>query len=207
MPLTADVIASSQLTSKDMPHVRYDTKPVEDVPRTKADGVMRFKDQDYAVETMPGAKATNIFKIENFFERKAEELKSGRILPEWLTHWQSTYELYKKGQEIPLDGTPIRGWKLITGAQQEELIRLNIMTVEALAHLTDEGMRNVGMGALTLKRKAQAWIAQNESHEAGAIKLNTLQRENDTLKETVAAMEEKLEALAKQVEQKKGKAS
>jgi len=207
MPLTADVIASSQLTSKDMPHVRYETTPVEDVPRTKADGVMRFKNQDYAVETMPGGKATNIFKIENFFERKAEELKSGRILPEWLTHWQSTYELYKKGQEIPLDGTPIRGWKLITGAQQEELIRLNIMTVEALAHLTDEGMRNVGMGALTLKRKAQAWIAQNESHEAGAIKLNTLQRENDTLKETVAAMEEKLEALAKQVEQKKGKAS
>lgn len=200
MPSPVDMMASQILTSKDMPYTTWKTETIEDVPRSKADGVMRFKDQDYDIVTPPGGKSNNIYKAESFFTAMKGELKAGRVLPEWIKHWEASYELYRKGQEIPLDGTPIRGWKLLPGSQQEECIRFNILTVEQLANLSDEGMRNIGMGALQLKRKAQAWLAQNEKNEGGAVKLASLQRENDVLQQTVAGLTEKLEMLAKQVE-------
>lgn len=204
MPSPVDMMASSVLTSKDMPHVKFDVDTIEDVQRTKEDGVMRFKDQHYAIVTPPGGKSNNIYKVEAFFKQMKEELKAGRVLPEWIKHWEASYDLYKKGQEIPLEGTPIRGWKLMSGSQQEECIRFNILTVEQLANLTDEGMRNVGMGALQLKRRAQAWLAQNEEKEGGAVKLTALQRENDTLKETVENLSKKVEFLASQLEKQDG---
>jgi len=198
-----DMLDTPVLHQRDMPYVAFKTETIEDKKRTQEDGVMRFKDQDYAVITPPGGKGNNIERIDSFFCKMEYDAKAGRVHPDWIRKWRSDYEFYRKGQEIPLDGTPIKGWKLITGAQQEELIRLHVLTVESLANLTDEGMRHVGKGALELKRKAQAWLEQNHGKEAGAVKLASVMRENDTLKETVANLTEKVEQLAKLVESKK----
>ena len=204
MPIMEDAeLSTQQLTSKDMPYVMFETREIEDMKRTKADGIMRFKDQDYAITTHPGGKGNTIYKIETFFEQMEADRKIGRIHPNWLTKWRDDYKLFKAGQEIPVEGTPIKGWKLLTGAQQKELLHLNIVTVEQLANLTDDAMRNVGMGAVTLKQRAQAWLAQNEGKEAGAVKLAQALTENKILQDTIANLTEKVEALAKQVEAKK----
>lgn len=204
---TEDLLATPTLTHKDMPFVMFDTKPVEDAAKTKAEGQMRYRDQDYAIVTVPGdSKSNSIEKIESFFRKKEEEMKVGRVHPDWIRKWRHDYDLYRKGQEIPLDGTPIKGWKLLSGAQQEDLIRLHIRTVEELANLSDDGMRNYGMGALELKRRAQAWLSQNQTHEAGALKLAELTRENDSLKDQVATLVTNVQELEKALA-KKGKAA
>lgn len=200
-----DMLATPTLTHKDMPFVAFKTEAVEDPVRTKADGVMRFRDQDYAVITVPGdTKSNSIEKVESFFRKKDDEMKAGRVHPDWIARWKREYELYKQGLEIPLEGTPIKGWKLISPSQQEELIRMHVRTVEELANLTDDGVRNFGMGAVEIKRRAQAWIAQNASHESGALKLTQLTRENDSLKGQVKDLAEKLDELEKAMP-KKGK--
>lgn len=204
MPV-GDLLATPTLTTKDMPFVRFETQTVEDPRRTKAEGRACFREQDYAVVTVPGdTKANSIEKVDSFFVKKKEELAAGRVHPDWITRWEREYERYKQGHEIPLEGTPIKGWKLITGSQQEELIRIHIRTVEELANLTDDGVRNFGMGAVELKRRAQAWIAQNESKETGAIKLNELSKENDSLRDQVLLLSSKLDELEKAVA-KRGK--
>lgn len=195
--LAEDLMAPTVLTSKDMPYVMFETRTIEDPVRTKAEGRMCFRDQVYAVSTVPGDKGNNIYEIESFFERKQTEMRHGRVHPDWFRKWQSDYELYKQGQSIPEDGTPIKGWKLLSGAQQEELIRINIRTVEALANMSDDGIKNFGMGAIELKRRAKSWLDQNENKESGAIKLLAMQRENDTLKGQVGTLSEKLEELEK----------
>jgi hypothetical protein len=198
-----EMLATPALSHKEMPYVVFKTETIPDPVRTKTDGVYRCKDQDYAVITVPGDKGNNIDKIEAFFEKKEQELKIGRVHPEWIRKWRNEYALYQQGQAIPEDGTPIKGWKLITGAQQEEFLRMNVRTVEALANLSDDGVRNFGMGAIELKRRAQAWVAQNGSVEAGALKLAEVTRQVDSLLGQVKALTEKNDELEKAVQRKK----
>lgn len=203
--LAEDLLPSTTLSDRDMPYVMFKTESIPDVARTKADGVQRYKDQDYAIVTVPGdTKANHIDKVEAFFDKKEQEARAGRVRPEWIAKWRAAYAYYKQGQELPVDGTPIKGWKLLTGAQQEELVRMNVRTVEALANLTDDGIRNFGMGAIELRRRAKAWIAQNEGAEANALKMADLTRENDSLRDQVLALSSKMDELEKAL-QKKGK--
>lgn len=196
----------SGILDSDRPFVAFSTVTREDPKRTKEDGVMRFMDVDYATVTSPGGKSNTIFKADAFWKWADQEMQLGRCKPDWVGLWKSNYERYKAGQEVPVDGTPIRGWKLISGAQQEELIRFNILTVESLATLSDEGIRNIGMGAVDLKRRAKAWIAQNEGAEASAVKLTQVLRENEQLQGQLKTLTDQVEEL-KQLIPKKGKAA
>ena len=205
MPFNEDRLATPALLHKDMPYVTFKSEIVEDPIETKKCGRIISKDQHFARVTPPGSKDTYFGKIPQWFEAQELELRAGRILPEWLGKWKRDYELFKQGQEIPLDGTPIRGWKMLSGAQQENLIRLNILTVESLSTMTAEAMAQVGMGALEMKRRAESWLAQNEDKEHGAVKLSALQRELDILKETNANLLDKVEQLVKQAEAGKRK--
>jgi len=198
---SVEMLGVPVLNDTDKPYVKFDSRTIEDPVRTKEDGIQRFKDQHYAICSHAGGKGTTIMKVEAFFKNMQQEAKQGRANPLWLTEWKADYELYKEGQDIPVRGTPIRGWKMISGARQEELIALNITTVEALAALTDEGMQNIGMSALELKRRAQAWLAQDEK-TAGAQKLKDAERRCDELEKTVASLTSKLEELGKQVDAK-----
>ena len=198
-----ELSATPTLTHKDMPYVMFETITIEDPARTKAEGRICFKDQDYAVITVPGDKGNNKDKIESFFEKKEAEMRNGRVHPEWIKKWRADYESYKQGLEIPVDGTPIKGWKLISGSQQEELIRMNVRTVEALANLSDDGVRNFGMGAITLKQRAKAWIEQNGSKEADTLLLADLMKQVESLSGTVKALTEKNEELERAVQSKR----
>lgn len=198
---TVEMLGVPVLKDTDKPFVKFETQTIEDHAKTREDGVPRFKDQHYAICSHAGGKGNTIMKVDNFLKHMAQEAKQGRANPQWVQEWRADYELYKAGQEIPLHGTPIRGWKMISGARQEELIRLNILTVEALANLTDEGMQNLGMMALELKRRAQAWLAQDDK-AGSAQKLKDAQRRCDELEKTVASMEAKLAELGKLVEVK-----
>lgn len=202
-----EMLATPTLSSKDMPYVAFYTETVPDPKRTKDEGKACFKDQDFVVVTVPGDTKSNFKdKVKDFFQKKDEEVATGRIPQEWVAKWRRDYALYEQGKEIPLDGTPIKGWKLITGAQQEELVRMNIRTVEQLSTMNDDAKRNYGMGALDLQRKAKAWLEQNQGHEAGALKLAAMTKENESLQGQVKNMMEKLEELEKALN-KKGKAA
>lgn len=198
----SDMQAAPVISAKDRPYVAFETRPEEDKRASKAEGRMVFIDQHYARITPPGSRDVHYEKLPEWFSKLDVNVRTGRVMPEWVDQWKVAYEKYKKGQELPLDGTPIRGWTMITGAQQENLIALNILTVEDLATLPSEGMSRIGMGALELRRRAEAWLAQKDGVEPNAVKMASLQRENDTLKETVKALTEKVDELSKAVDSK-----
>src|SRR5574337_1422927 len=190
-------LSAPVLHAKDMPFVAFKTEPIPDVVRTKQEGRTCFKDQDYAVVTPVGGKSNNTPKIEQFWSWVEQELRNGRLTHEWVKKVKGDYELYRQGLAIPENGTPIRGWKLLSGAQQEELLRINVRTVEALADLNDDGMRSFGRGALDLKRKASAWLAQNDSKESLTLKMAELTRQIDSLNGQLLNQLEKTEELEK----------
>lgn len=182
------------------PHVKFERRPVEDVAESKKQGRYIAKDIDFAIITSPYSKDNVIHKVNVWLENTKQQVSNGRTPQAWLDHWKSLYEAWKNGQEVPLHGTPIRGWGLISPAQQENLIQMNVLTVEDLAATNEEGLRRLGMGALDLRNKARAWLKQLTDNGAVVQEIAGLKAENERLKLDNDALRIKVETLAANVE-------
>ena len=183
-----------------MPYVRFERVAVEDPKATLAAGHYVAKDIDRAYVTPPYSKDVMIFKVENWLNQLSVDASQGRIPKDWVEKYKRAYEAWKQGQELPLDGFPIKGWGVCSPAQQETLIRLHILTVEQLAAVNDEGIRRIGMGAVDLKNKADAWLKQLNKAGKPTVEMAALKKENASLKSQVENLEEKLAKLAALVE-------
>jgi polyhydroxyalkanoate synthesis regulator phasin len=122
-------------------------------------------------------------------------LSEGKISQEDVNHYLARYDAWKKGLDMPVDGSPIKGWGMISPSQQKLLISVGILTVEDLAQVNDEGIRRIGMGAVELRRKANAWIAQLDDKGQLTQQMTAMQTENDVLKGQVATLSEQVNKL------------
>ena len=120
------------------PFVRFEKVAVEDAAASRSAGRYIARDVDFALVTPPYSKDVFKQEVKDYLESMKRERDAGRFPPEWLTHIERAYAEWQRGNEIPLNGTPIKGWGLISPAQQENLIRLNILTVEDLAAMNEE---------------------------------------------------------------------
>jgi len=189
----------SKLTSRDKPFVRFDMIEVRDGAVKDS---IAYKMVPVAVITPPGSRDTHFERIPEWWTKLDTEARTGRVLPEWVEGWKRDYALYEKGQAIPTEGTPILGWRMVSKSQQDMLIRANILTVEHLAGLNAEGVANVGMGAVELKRRAEAWLLQH-THEKAACETLELARENASLKAQIDSLNEKMKELEAYISEKK----
>jgi len=174
--------------------VRFERKAEQDARLTKTMGRYVAQDVDYAIITPAYSKDEHWKTVESFLTDNDQKVSMGKLPQGQATHYRRLYEAWKSGQELPVEGTPIRGWSVLSPAQQDNLIRQNIPTVEYLAGINDEGMKSVGMGALDMKRKALAWLAQATDKGPLTMEIADVRRENDLLKAN-------LETLTRQMQQ------
>ncbi|MEQ1580906.1 MAG: hypothetical protein ABL964_09965 [Steroidobacteraceae bacterium] len=176
--------------------VRFEKVPKEDKAASLAAGHYVAKDVDYALLTPPYSKDEVRIKVEQFKLQMEADVRNQRMPAEWQEMYLTAYEKWRNGQEIPLNGTPIKGWGMLSPAMQETLIRMSVLTIEDLAAINDEGLRRVGMGALELKNKAVAWLQANKDH-------GPLVMENAALKTKVTVLESSHANLQAQIDQLK----
>lgn len=179
-------------------YVRFETRAIEDKAASVAAGRYIARDVDYVLITPPYSKDVMIFKVTQWFDNMTRDVQNNRLPEEWAANYRKQYELWKAGQEIPLDGTPIKGWGLASPAQQETLIRMNVRTVEDLARMNDEGIRRFGMGGVEMKNKAVAWLAQSDQGKSAA-KMAELETENSRLKTDLKELRDTVEKLSMQL--------
>lgn len=180
--------------------VRFERVPIEDKQESLKQGRYVAKDVDFALVTAPYSKDVWKSKVKDWFANLENDVRNERIPQSWYEHYKKSYEAWKNGQELPLVGTPIRGWGVISPAKQEELIRQNILTVELLADMNDEGCRRIGMGSLELKTKARAWLSQLNDKGPATQEIAKLTSENSVLQGQVAALTAQVEKLASMVQ-------
>lgn len=186
---------------KDRPaYVRFERRPVEDRSASTREGVYRSKDVDYALVTPPYSKDLFEQPAADWLEQMRKDAEGGRLPVEWYERYVMAYERWKKGEEMPLNGTPIKGWPVISPAQQKNLIALQILTVEDLAAVNDEGKRRMGMEAQQLQDKAKAWLAQAKDKGPLTMENAALKAENQALKTTVETLEAKVSHLSRENE-------
>ena len=98
--------------------------------------------------------------------------------------FRQAYAKFREGDTEQLVGTPLSEVTWITRGMVEELAYKKVRTVEQLSELND-AVCGAMPGVYDLKRKAQAWVAKAE----GAAPFTALQKENDELKNRIAALE------------------
>ena len=176
-------------------YVRFERRPMEDKAASVREGRYVAKDVDFALVTPPYSKDCVEYKVEQWLINMERNVRDGRIPEKWADQWKASYNSWKNGQEMPLSGTPIKGWGVLSPAQQQTLIAMNCLTVEDLAGINDEGLRRIGMGAVELRDKAKNWLASMKDHGAVTVQLAAMEQENRNLATTVESLKAQVEAL------------
>ncbi|OGT54245.1 MAG: hypothetical protein A3E01_00210 [Gammaproteobacteria bacterium RIFCSPHIGHO2_12_FULL_63_22] len=180
-------------------HVFFERIAVEDKAASLREGRYVARDIDYVNVTPAYSKDCYRAKAESWFTQVESDVGAGRTPERWLEQWREAYRRWQNGQEMPLNGTPIKGWGVISPAQQEMLIRMNCLTVEDLAGTNDEGLRRIGMGGIDLRSKAQAWLQSVKDHGPLTLEVTELRKANVNLEMQVATLTDQVAKLGAQV--------
>lgn len=181
-------------------YVRFQRRPIKDGPASEREGRHVSKDVDYALVTPPYSRDVFEQVAPEWLAQMEKEVRNNRLPREWYERYVASYERWKKGEEMPLSGTPIKGWPVISPAQMNNLIAINILTVEDLAAANEEGRRRIGMGAQDLCDKAKAWLSQAKDKGPLTMENSSLKAENQALKSKNETLEARVKELASRVE-------
>lgn len=173
-------MAGIQINEAKAPWIMFERRAVEDRAESIAQGRYVAKDVDFVLITPHGSKDQIERVVSEWFEHNEQEVAQGRLDLNWHRKYQEAYENWVSGKEVPLEGTPIINWPLLSPAQVRALQDLKILTVEVLANANEEAIRRLGMGGRNLVAKAKEFIAQTERGKSV---------------EQVVALEEKVRAL------------
>jgi len=169
---------------------QFSLKSVQHKASSEKEGRPIFRDVEWLDIHIAGDKNTQV-------SRKVTDFDKQRFSAE--------YNAFKRGQEAPVEGTPLQEWALLRPAQVSELLAMRFRSVEDVAGMPDTAVQKIGMGGRELKKKAQAWldsasngavsqklVAENErqASEIGMLK-EQLQAMNATIDELKASLEDK----------------
>lgn len=119
-----------------------------------------FAEQD---ETASSEQGRPVFSEHEYIEIRSPNdpfsLVHRRATAKDRNQFPQTYKAWKEGVADPVTGTPLSQWTPIAKSQAEQLGIRGVRTVEQFAEVSDDGCAQLGHGWLTLRNKAQAWLA------------------------------------------------
>lgn len=184
------------------PYVRFEQRAEEDRNGSIEAGHYVAKNINYALITSPGSKDCVEKIAEDWLAQIKNKAREGGFPPQWADHFAFAYKQWQEENTIPENGTPIKGWALLSPAMQQQVLAANIRTVEDLAVMNESGLARVGMGARDLQRKAAAWLEEARSTGAVASKNAALEMKVEQLLERLLTLEEENKALKAAKKQK-----
>lgn len=189
-----------ELTAKDgkPAYIEFFTTAKHLPKQSEREGRYVAIDEDRVTVRQIGSNDSVVFKVETWLQQNKMDVSQGRLNPMHAAHYEQSYKMWKAGQELPVTGTPIKTWPVLSPSQVGALLAIHVRTVEDLATLNDEGLKRVGMGAIDLKRKAQAWLAQAQDKGPLTMEVSNLKKENETLKASLESLHQRLNDMQKQ---------
>lgn len=140
------------------PHVRFLKVAVEDRNKSIEAGHPVYEDVDHVVITPQGSKDSVTKTAKEWLENSDLQVREERLPPDWAEKFHGAYDHWKRGEEIPVEGTALANWPAISAGELATCKGIHILTVEDLATANDEGIRRLGMGGLELKKRARKYL-------------------------------------------------
>lgn len=178
------------------PYVAFERRAVEDRAQTNAAGHYVSKDVDFVVLTRPGSRDTVEKEVSVWLKESEVNVKNQRMPAPWLTLFREAYAQWKAGETLPENGTPIKGWPILSPAAQKDLLAAGVRTVEDLAEIPDTDLQGICMGALGYKARAKSWLASAKDVGVVAAKNTALEQTVAELTATIAAQAAELKRLS-----------
>lgn len=150
-----------------------------------------------ACVTPHGSKDCHEKVADEFLLQLKQKALRGEYPTEWLRHFELQYSEFKKGNELPREGTPVKTWPAVSKEQSTRLIACGFTTIEDVAQIPDSGLGMLGLDGRYLRDLARGWI--NESKDKGVnaraladaqVKIESQQETIDNLKSRLARLEE-----------------
>ena len=162
------------------PLFRYEA--VQNKAKSVEEGSPIFRQIPFVTIMSPGDN-------KNVIDTKVTEEHKARFPRQW--------EAFERGNEQPLDGTPVNEWPALNMAQVAELKALNIFTIEQVANLDDRATQEL-TGLVKLKQQAQAHLSV--SKDDGVIyealdKMEKLEEEMVAVREENKTLRAELEVM------------
>jgi hypothetical protein len=182
------------------PAFRFERRATEDREASLAAGALVMKDEDWVIVQQRGSKDESEFPAEQWIaqmERAARD-RPNDMPGSWVRGFKEVYAAFKKGEELQVDGFPIKNWPAISPAEAKNCTRCGLHSVEDIAHANEDTLRQLGMGSRTLQQKARAFLEARASNGA-ASELANLRTENEGLKQQQQDMQQQLAELRAQI--------
>lgn len=182
-----------------MPHVRFETRAYgRDEEASIRAGRHIPRTATFISITSHGSKDSSDQIADEWLPRKRKEASLGAYNIEWVEHFERQYEAWKKGHELPREGTPVQTWQMANPEQQNRLPALGITTVEDLSAIPDTGLQVIGLDARYLRDLARNWIAEGQQKGINAQELANAQEKLRQQDDTIHRLESRLAALEEQ---------
>lgn len=118
---------------------------------------------------------------------------------EWSNFFAAKYAEWKKGNDLPREGTAIKNWQPITREQGVRLFALGIPTVEDLAAHPDSGLGMIGPDGRFLRDLAKGWINEAKDKGINAREIADLKARCTEQERTITDLRQKFASLEQQV--------
>lgn len=164
---------------------RFFTNTIPDPAATKEAGRPKFKEMECVEITHPADK--NSKKVFPALEiiATAEDEFGNPVHATYASKFPEQYRAYKEGRTQTMSGTPLSAAPFLTPGRVLELNALRVHTVEQLAALDGQNLKNIGPGGRDLKNQAVAYIETSKTNADYA----SVAAENAALKARLEALE------------------
>ena len=173
--------------------VTFKNLAVENPLKTMEAGRPIFDDVEHCFITAPGSHDIKVFPANTFARWVGTPFGGGQVKQSYAERFSHQYRQFKAHVAQTKSGTPLDHAPFLSEARRAELKAQNVYTVEALADIEGNELKNLGPGGRDMKNKALEYI--NESKLAAPTKqmlaeLEALRARNAVLEEDVQVKKE-----------------
>jgi hypothetical protein len=194
---------SDMVMAERPPYITFERRAVERRKVLEEGGTIEFVDTDYALITPSGSKDVVEKVVAEWLPRLAEDVKRGRLNPQWADAYRAAYKAWKEGQEPPVNGTSVKNWPAVSPAEVKQLIACHVLTIEDLAAANEELIGRLGMGARSLKQRATSWLKERAGPGSMALALDAMRVRNEELQTRIDEMTKQITGLQQMLNERR----
>jgi hypothetical protein len=153
-----------------------------------------YNDEESVELHYPGSKNWSAHPATSFSHWATDPLTGEQVKVTYAERFSRQYQQFKAHTTQTKTGTPLANAPFLSEARRAELRAQNIYTVEALASIDGQELKNLGLGGRDMKNAAVEYI---ETSQRGAVpmqvqaELEALRAQNQLMQEDLAALKNK----------------
>ena len=122
-----------------------------------------FEDIELCELRYPGSRNTGVFPATGFARWVQDPVTGEQVKQSYAERFARQYQQFKRQSVQTKSGTPLTFMASLTEARRAELRAQNVYTVEQLANIDGQELKNLGPNGREYKNKAQEFLAESDA--------------------------------------------